>query len=286
MRYYANNCEAAQLGKDEDDLFVPLRPFVRTSPRDQHELRREGQIAGHVTRRREHGGRPGRRARGLEVDDIVAAAVAVADAEGTDAVSMRRIARELNAGTMSLYWYVESKDELLQLMLEKVQGEAEAPEPSGDWRADLRGFAHNTRAALLGHPWAIDFIGVGPPSGPNDARNAERLMAALDSLGLDMGATLRVLMTVGTYVLGAALREIQEIRWQRNAAEVASAMTEAQVGEFLAEFSRRVHESGRYPHFAKIIDAGIDPDAPETRDERFEFGLDCVLDGIAARLKP
>jgi hypothetical protein len=92
-------------------------------------------------------------------------------------------------------------------------------------------------------------------------------------------------MTVGTYVMGAALREIQEIRWQRNAAEVASAMTQAEAGEFFAEFSRRIHESGRYPHIAKIVDAGIDPDAPETRDERFEFGLDCVLEGVAARLE-
>jgi AcrR family transcriptional regulator len=271
--------------EDESGLFVPLRPFLRANPRDRHELRREEHIADQVTRRREHGGRAGRRARGLEVTDIVAAAVAVADAEGTDAVSMRRIARELNAGTMSLYWHVQSKEELLQLMLEKVQAEAGAPEPSGDWRADLRGYARNTRAALLRHPWAIDFIGVGPPSGPNDARNAERLMAALDALGLDLSATLRVLMTVGTYVMGAALREIQEIRWQRNAAEVASAMTQAEVGEFFAEFSRRIHESGRYPHIAKIVDAGIDPDAPETRDERFEFGLDCVLEGVAARLE-
>lgn len=287
--------------KDEDDrgwppgdaspsppakmLDVPMLPFLGANPRDRHELRRQRQIAEHVSRRREHGGGPGRRARGLEVADIVAAAVAVADAEGTDAASMRRIARELNVGTMSLYWYVDSKEELLQLMLEKVQAEAEAPEPSGDWLADLRAYAHSTRAALLRHPWAIDFIGVGPPSGPNDARNAERLIAALDGLGLDIGATMRVLMTVGTYVMGAALREIQEIRWQRSAAEATVGMTEGEIEEFRAEFGRRVRESGRYPHIVKIIDADMDPDAPETRDERFEFGLDCVLDGIAARLR-
>jgi AcrR family transcriptional regulator len=270
--------------KHEDELFVPLRPFLRASPRDRHELRREAQIAEHASRRREHGG-PGRRARGLEAAEVVAAAIAVADAEGTDAVSMRRIARELNVGTMSLYWYIESKEELLQLMLERVQGEAEAPEPSGDWRADLRGYARNTRAALLRHPWAIDFIGVGPPSGPNDARNAERLIASLDGLGLDIRDSLRAPMAVGTYVLGAVLREIQEIRWHRSAAEMAEGMTEAEAEEFRDEFNRRIHESGRYPHIAKIIDAGIDPDSPETRGERFEFGLDCVLDGIAARLK-
>lgn len=271
---------------DEEDLFLPLRPFAGGNRPDRRERDRERQIAEHVSRHREHRDEPPRRMRGLSRADIVGTAIAVADAEGTDAVSMRRIARELRVGAMSLYWYVTSKEELHQLMLERVQAEAEAPEPSGDWRADLRGYARNTRAALLRHPWAIDFMGVGPPSGPNDARNAERLIAALDGLGLDIATTMRVLMTVGTYVMGAVLREIQEIRWQNMASEITAGMTEAEVAEFLAEFNRRIRESGRYPHIAKIMDADIDPDAPETRDERFEFGLDCLLDGIAVRLCP
>ena len=62
-------------------------------------------------------------------------------------------------------------------------------------------------------------------------------------------------------------------------------MAEDDVAEAFAEFDRRVRGSGRYPHLAKVLDAGIDPDAPETREERFEFGLSCVLDGIAARIK-
>ena len=270
---------------DSDDLFLPLRPFVGGNLRDRRERERERRIAEHVSRHREHRDQAPRQVRGLSLPDIVDTAIAVADAEGTEAVSMRRIAREMRVGAMSLYWYVGSKEELHQLMLEKVQAEAEAPEPSGNWRADLRGYALNTRAALLRHPWAIDFLGIGPPSGPNDARNAERLIAALDGLGLDIATAMRVLMTVGTYVMGAALREIQEIRWQHSAAEATAGMTAAEIAEFLAEFNRRIRESGRYPHIAKIIDAGIDPDAPETRDERFEFGLDCVLGGIAARLR-
>ena len=270
---------------EDDDPFVPLRPFFGANPGDRHELRREAQIAGHVTRHREHGGRPGRRARGLELADIVTAAVTVADAEGTDAISMRRIARDLNVGTMSLYWYVESKDELHRLMLERVSAEAEAPEPCGDWRADLSGYARTMRAALLRHPWAIDFIGIGPPSGPNDARNAERLLAAIDGLGLDIATALWVLMTVWTYVAGAALREVQEIRWQRSTEAAAGTMTASELDAMFGEFERRIRESGRYPHLVRALDAGIDPDAPETRDDRFEFGLDCVLDGIAARLR-
>jgi AcrR family transcriptional regulator len=270
----------------EEDLFLPLRPLF--GRHDRHERDCERQIAEHVSRHREHGRRPGRRARGLEGADIITAAVAVADAEGTDAVSMRRIARELDVGTMSLYWYVSSKEELHRLMLERVQAEALAPEPSGEWRTDLRGYARAMRATLLRHPWAIDFLGMGPPSGPNDARNAERLMGALDGLGLDVETAMRALLTFGTYVVGAALREIQEIRWQESVAESTAGLTEGEVDESIAEFSRRVRESGRYPHLVRIleaVEAGADPDSPETRDERFEFGVDCMLDGIAAQLR-
>jgi AcrR family transcriptional regulator len=131
---------------------------------------------------------------------------------------------------MSLYWYVASKEKLHQLMLERVQAEAEAPEPSGDWRADLRAYARNTRAALLRHPWAVDFLGIGPPSG------------------------------------------------------ATAGLTEGEITEFITESGRRIRDSGRYPHLTRILDAGVDPDSPQTRDERFEFGLDCVLDGIAVRL--
>ena len=264
----------------EEEVFLPLRPVFG----DTLSNRRERQIAEHMTRHREQGRQPGRRARGLTVADIVTAAVAVADDEGPEAVSMRRIARELNVGTMSLYWYVSSKEELHRLMLERVQAEAEVPEPSGDWQADLRSYAGTMRAALLRHPWAIDFLGSGPPSGPNDARNAERLMETLDGLGLDIARTMRVLMTFVTYVMGAALREIQEIRFQESVAEATVGMTEDEVGESIAEYGRRIRESGRYPHLAHLLDEDIDPDSPLTRDERFEFGLDCVLAGIAARL--
>jgi len=274
--------------EEEEGPFLPLRLFRAVEENDRRarqERARERQIAAAVSRAREHGSRPGGRARGLTRADIVDIAVAVADAEGTAAVSMRRIAKDLQVGVMSLYWHVESKEELHQLMLETVQAEIEAQVPSGDWRADLAAYARNTRAAMHRHPWAIDYIGAGPPSGPQDARNADRLIGALDGLGLDIMTTIWILMTLSTYVMGATLREIQEVRWHRAAEETMSGMPEGDIAEALAEFDRRVRGSGRYPYLAKVLDAGIDPDAPETRDERFEFGLSCVLDGIAARIK-
>jgi AcrR family transcriptional regulator len=237
------------LGGDEGEIFLPLRLFYaagRPGQTGQPGLRPERQAAGGGSGHRERGeGRdrpsPQRRPRGLSRAGIVAAAIAIADAEGTEAVSMRRIARDLQVGAMSLYWYVESREELHQLMVESVQGEIEAPAPSGDWRADLRAYAGNARAAMLRHPWTVDFFGSGPPSGPNNARNAERLLAALDGHGLDTVTAMWVLMTLSTYVLGAVQREIQEQRWQL--AVTAAAGDEAAAAELAglqAEFGRRI----------------------------------------------
>ena len=284
------------MGDDQGDeeLFLPLRLFYAGrsfSPRDRREWHRERMIAERINRHRgQWEGRdqgPGRtpgRMRGLSRADIVDAAVAIADAEGTEAVSMRRIARDLWAGAMSLYWHVESKEELHQLMLDTVQAEIEAPAPSGDWRTDLAAYASNTRAALLRHPWAIDFLNTGPPSGPNDARNAERLIGSLSGLGLDVKTTMWMLSALGTYVMGAALREIQELRWHRGLEETTEDLSEAEVEALRDEFEQRIRRSGRYPNLTMIMDANFDPDAPETSHDRFWFGLGCLLDGFAAAI--
>lgn len=267
---------------DEDPWAV--LPRFGLSAREQREREREQRIGAHVRRHREHGSPPPRRDRGLTREEIVATAIAIADAEGVDAISMRRIARELHVGVMSLYWYVASKEELHDLMLEAFEAEIAVPEPSGDWRADMTNFARSTRAVMLRHPWAIDFKGFRPPSGPNDARNAERIFASLDPLGLDTMTVVKITMAFGTYVMGAMLREIKEIQFQRETEQVAAGLTEAEISAVRDEFARRIVESGQYPHIARIVEDDIDPDSPDTRDERFEFGLECLLDGIAARL--
>ena len=163
---------------------------------------------------------------GLSREEIVSAAIAVADAEGPDAISMRRIAREVGAGAMSLYWYVASKEELLDLMLDAIEAEIEVPEPTGDWRADLGAFAHRTRAALRQHRWAVEFIGTRPPSGPNDVRNLERLLSLLDGIGVDdYRVIMGIFMTVATFVIGAVIREAQEVRFQAEQERVEASMT-------------------------------------------------------------
>ena len=117
---------------EDEDFWAP---FLAYRPGDRRAERLKAHAREDAKRGQRH---PPRRAAALSREEIVRTAIRVADAEGAEAINMRRIARELGSGTMSLYWHVASKDELLDLMIDAIAGEAQAPEPSGDWRADLR----------------------------------------------------------------------------------------------------------------------------------------------------
>jgi AcrR family transcriptional regulator len=263
---------------EEEEFWAP---FLAYRPGDRRAERLRAHAREDAKRRQQH---PPRRAAALSRDEIVRAAMNVADAEGPDAINMRRIARELNAGTMSLYWHIRSKEELLDLMIDSIVGEAEAPEPSGVWRADLRAIACNARDTLHRHRWAVSFMGGRPPMGPKSLRNLERALSVFDGLGLDKATAMNTLMAVNTYVLGAVLREMQEMNGEHYMAEVFAGLSEAEKQELIQDFTKRIRGAGRFPHMVAMMAEGIDPDSPDTRDERFEFGLDCLLDGIAARL--
>ena len=265
-----------------DDLWPPFGPESSSD---------RGARAHRIMHERaERGRRPDQRGRGrvpkaqsLSRAEIVDAATAIADAEGPDAVSMRRIAQVLRSGTMSLYWHVANKEHLLDLMIDALMAEVGVPEPSGDWRADLKTFARDYRAMLLRHLWVMDFVGGRPPLGPNTLLGTDRLLAMLDGVGLDPATTMNILGTVQTYVMGAALREMREVRQQRD--QEQSGIEPSEWEPALAAWRDRLAADGRLKHFVQFLDTDIDPDAEETRDERFEFGLDCVLDGIAAKIE-
>jgi AcrR family transcriptional regulator len=244
---------------------------------EANRARREQRISSHVERHRARGDHPPR-------EEIVAAAIAVADAEGPDAISMRRIARELRAGAMSLYWHVASKEELIDLMLDTLEAEIMMPEPTGDWQADLREMAHRQRAGLLQHPWVMEYAANRPPSGPNDARNLERMLGIVAGTGANPRMMIDILMTVVTYVMGAVLREVQEEGQERDRAEREAAMSPEELEAEHERFLSWIAAADNLPNMRRMVEAGVDPDAAETRDERFEFGLDCLLDGIAAQL--
>lgn len=270
--------EVSPVEPDDEDFWAP---FLAYRPGD----RRAERLRAHAREDAKRGQRhQPRRAAALSRDEIVRTAIAVADAEGAEAVNMRRIARELGSGTMSLYWHVASKDELLDMMIDAIVGDTQAPKPSGDWRADLRAGACATRDALHRHQWAVNFMSTRPPAGPKMLRNLERSLSSLDGLGLDKATAITTLMAVTTYVLGAVLREQQEANGERYMAELFEGVPEAEKQAVIERFVQRIRTSGHFPQMVAMLDEGIDPDAADTRDERFEFGLDCLLDGIAARL--
>ncbi|MGW1143768.1 TetR/AcrR family transcriptional regulator [Streptomyces sp. NPDC002454] len=120
-------------------------------------------------------GRPAERSRA----EITAAAVELADREGLDAVSMRRLAATLGTGAASLYRYVATRDDLLDLMIDSTADEYRLPAPSGDWQADLLEIAHQARRIMLRHPWLPQLVVTRPGLGPHGVDLLERLLDVL-----------------------------------------------------------------------------------------------------------
>jgi AcrR family transcriptional regulator len=223
-----------------------------------------------------------RRHQDLSRDEIVKAAVGLADAEGAEAVNMRRIAKELDVVPMSLYWHVTDKDHLLDLMLDAIEGEDLPEGQSGNWRADLARIARQKRRSLLRHPWVLDFISERGPLGPNALLHMERSLSVLDGFDLDTRTKLQILMATDTYATGAVLNELREVRVEQ--ARAKDRLSDVDIATGMRAWRDRLDRSGMFVRVVRMFEEGIDPDAAETRDDRFEFGLDCLLDGIAARL--
>jgi len=208
--------------------------------------------------------------------EIVAAAVRIADTEGVGAVSMRRVAAEIGSGTMSLYRYMTRKDDLLDLMVDAVMAELDLPDaPSGDWRADLRLQARRGREVGIRHPWLGELAAGRPPLGPNSLRTIEFALGALDGLGLDIDAMLRLVGILTAFVRGFVQGELAEQEARRR-----TGLDPEQWRASQAVYIRTLIASGRYPMLTRaVLDAEhLDPDTS------FELALEQVLDGLAASL--
>jgi AcrR family transcriptional regulator len=226
--------------------------------------------------------RDAQRHKALSRDEIVQAAVALADSEGAGAVNMRRIAKDLGVGAMSLYWHVTDKEQLLDLMLDAVEGESASVEVNSDWREDLERIARLKRQMLLRHPWVVDFMSGRPPYGPNALLHIERTLSVFDALDVDTRTALQILTTIDAYVTGSVLNQLRETRVEQ--AQIHPGLSNAEVAAGMKAWRARLDRSGMFHRVLRVFDEGIDPDAAETRDQRFEFGLDCVLNGVTARI--
>ncbi|MEP7045839.1 MAG: TetR/AcrR family transcriptional regulator C-terminal domain-containing protein [Ilumatobacteraceae bacterium] len=155
-------------------------------------------------------------------DDIAAAAIRIADAEGFEAVSMRRLAVEMDAGTMSLYHYVRTKDELLTLVFDALMGELVVPHTQRmprEWRAAITLVAKRSRDALRRHPWILDITDV-PSIGPNAMRHFDQSWQALSSLDATFEEKLDLITVVDEYVFGYCLHERNNLNDNPNDAEM------------------------------------------------------------------
>jgi AcrR family transcriptional regulator len=216
-----------------------------------------------------------RRGPAPDLMQIVRAAVAIADAEGIEAVSMRRLAATLRSGTASLYRCIDGREELLDRMVDAVLGDDPLPRPSGFWRTDLAAFARQQWLLLRRHPWLAPLKMGRPSLGPNALDQHEFALAATVSLTANPTSAVGVVDTIMAYVLGATAREMAEAETQRR-----TGTTEQQWRALVGPYVQQIVQSGRYPRLAWVV---CDADALD-HEQRFESGLACVLDGIASRL--
>ncbi len=208
---------------------------------------------------------------------IAAAAIEIADTEGFEAVSMRRVAQQLGAGTMTLYHYVANKDELVTLMMDAVMGEILVPaeELPSAWRPAMSRIAISTLASLRNHRWTLDLLDEPRPS-PNKLRHLEQSLQAMAAASADPKARLEAIVLIDEYVFGFAIREAQE--------PDAQGPTWA---PGVREFFERELASGQFPCARELLgtdlDAGVAVVRELFREEgRFERGLERLLDGIEA----
>lgn len=214
----------------------------------------------------------------LSRERIVRAAIALADKEGLEAVSLRKVGAALDAGPMRLYGYLSTKEELLELMVDEVYGEMVSAGPlRGNWREALRSMAHRTRRAAGTHKWFVDLLGGRPHLGPNALAHLEASLAALSGTpGFEnIDAILQAVGTVNAYVIGAIRSEHSELR-----ARLETGMDEAQWHTATGPYIHRMIATGRFPTLARVVRDATHPPTEVV----FDKGLEQVLDGIAARL--
>ena len=225
---------------------------------------------------------PGSRRPRFTREQIAAAALAVADSEGFEAVSMRRVALELGAGTMTLYHYVRAKADLLDLMDDAIMGEVLVPEGelSADWREALTEIALRSRAAFARHPWALEGL-RGARGGPNGMKHFEQTLAAVSSLDLDLAGKLELALIVDDYVFGYVLRS------SHSRVALPDEGARAAIGSYLSTLLA----TGDYPNTSRMF-AGMDVAeglelmiAAFRNEDRFARGLERLMDGLEASLR-
>ena len=203
---------------------------------------------------------------------VLRAAVALADAEGIESLTMRRLGEQLSVEAMSLYKHVASKSDLLDGMADAVFGEIELPGIGSEWRTAMRDRALSGRAALNRHPWALALVSSRTAPGPATLHHHDSVIKTLRAAGFSIALTAHACSAIDSYVYGFALQEATlPFDTAEGAADVGAQM-----------FDRMTAE--RYPHLTElatrhVLRRGYDYGA------EFEYGLDLLLDGLERHLR-
>jgi AcrR family transcriptional regulator len=208
---------------------------------------------------RARAGRPAQRSRA----EITAVAIAIADAEGLDAVSMRRVAADLGTGAASLYRYVETREDLLDLMADATGAEQSFAPPSGDWLTDLVAVGEQTRAIMRRHRWLAGLIATRPMVGPHGVVLIEHVLEILADHPADVPAKLEAFAMLTSITAAFVQHEVAGGRTvqQRNTAYLIHAVTSGahpRLGELLAAGAPTPADpADRYPDILRKVLTGL-----------------------------
>lgn len=214
-----------------------------------------------------------------DTDDVVRAAIVLADSDGLGGLSMRRIATELGMATMSVYRHVANRDELVAHMIDTALGAQPLPaDPPDGWRARAELSARQMWAACQRHPWLAHALSMTRPQVvPNGMAHTEFLLAALDGYDLDLDTRMHVAITVFMFVRGVAVNIEPELRAIQD-----SGMSDEDWMTSQKPSMQVAADASRFPYLVRAMNEEIDM----TLDSLFEFGLRSLLDGLDTFLHP
>jgi AcrR family transcriptional regulator len=217
----------------------------------------------------------------LSKERVLQAAVALAERDGIESLTMRKLAGELGAGAMSLYHYVPNKSELLDGMIDIVFSEIELPSIDVDWKTAMRKRAISTREVLNRHRWAIGLMESRATPGPASLRLHDAVLGCLREAGFSIEMTIQAYSVQDAYIYGFAL---QEKNLPFDTAEQSSAVAEAQVRHFaeLAEQRQFATLTEEFPYLAEVV-AGHVAKVGYDFTAAFLHGLDLILDALENR---
>jgi AcrR family transcriptional regulator len=204
----------------------------------------------------------------LSRERVLAGAVALADADGIAALTIRSLAQHLDVKPMSLYYYVANKSEILDAIVDVVFSEIDLPTVDGDWRSEIHLRATSARQVLRRHSWAIGLLESRTTPGPATLRHHDAMLGTLRSAGFSIAMTAHAYALIDSYVYGFALQEAAlPFEGPDTVATVAAPMME--------QFS-----AGGYPHLVELTTEHILQPGYDFGDE-FEFGLNLILDALS-----